>query len=171
MKSFFISLFLKLFGLNNVNVHIKSELSREEKEKQAMDYLLKEGMTYRVLPDNYEEFIGNLMTGVKCNPEIVMRNLTRRVLNRLKYDESQWHAIYAMVAPYIVTDQWPEQTVYQIRQETKEALTSTKNMLGYVKVLSEALMAKIPDLDKNIANAVACTIYYTEKARKEELDV
>jgi len=166
MKYFLLS---KLFNKSTIQTYLKSATSKDEQLKAAMSHVLAEGMTHRVLPDEYEDFIGHLMTGVKTDKSVVALNMRRRVLTAITPDVSQWHGIYAMVAPYVAKDDlWPEQNLYLIRQVVKPELDSAKNVLVYVKILSNALTVALPTMPEDVAKAVASSIYYTVKMQKEK---
>lgn len=166
MKNYILS---KLFNKSTIQAYLKSATSKDEQLKAAMSHVLAEGMTHRVLPEEYEDFIGHLMTGVKTDKEVVALNMRRRVLDSITHDVSQWHAIYAMAAPYVSKDgQWPEQKVYGVRQRVKSELLEAKNVLVYVKILSTALMETLPTMPENVAKAIASSVYYTVKMQKEK---
>lgn len=170
MKYFILRNF---FSKQTLELFRKSETSREEQTKTAMDYLYAEGKQFRVLPAHYEEFVGSLITGVKGDPDLVETNLRRRVLNTIKPEVSRWYAAYILLAPYFRPDSllYPEQALYKARQSVHSTLAVPTPMLGYVKILATAIIEQNDRIPYSVASMVATIVYHNSRDFQKEMKI
>lgn len=156
-------LIVKLFGLQYVNYFVKFEQTDEERTKEAMDFLISEGMHFRVLPENYEAFYKELITGSK-EDKVWRSVLFRKALDTVSKEESYQLAAHILLAPYAKgTGEWPEQIFFKANHLAASKLVVPVPMLGYVKILTEALIEVCPTLPIDVARAVAFSVYHTNK--------
>jgi len=167
MKNFVMAILVKWFGVDFINGWIMALLDRSERTQDAMGYLLAEGMTQRTLPPHYIAFIKELQAGTK-DKRVQKSVIYRDVLDNITPHESIQLAAHALLAPYTDSKEYPEQLLYRVRAEIAPFVINHVPMLGFVKILSDALVKElgVDVLPVEVARAVASIVFHTEKLYK-----
>lgn len=168
MKNFIMSIFVKWLGVDYINGWITALMDRTERTQDAMEYLLHEGRTQRKLSPQYVAFIKELYAGT-INREVQKSVIYRDVLDNITSPESVQLAAHVLLAPYVDSKEYPEQLLYRVRSSIQPLVSQRTPMLGYVKILSDALVKELgPEFPIETARAVASVVFQTEKLYKEK---